>query len=385
MNPQKYLNEKSNLFSKGDIFMKKIIVIIMTCIFFVMTVTGCGAKDKPKDITVSVDNQKLADVKTKLDKEFTDYFGAETFSGYVYISKKGNVLLDKGYGKADFDKGTTNTKQTKFDIASLTKQITALAIMQLEEKKLLDVNDKVDKYLPSFPHGNEITIHQLLSHTSGLPQHSTEFDIKKFRPSNKSFGIEGKDENVKLTFTPGTSFQYSNAGYILLGYIIEKVSGKTLNVYFSENIFKPLDMKNTGFKDENGQLDNLAVGYQSENKEIAEKPWNLLNIGPVLGSSALCSTAEDMIKWEKALTQQKLLSKESYNKIYTPNKNSYGYGWYINKDSQGKSSYEHYGSASGYRSYILRSVDEDLVVIVESNFQNVPLEDMVSLLKDYLK
>lgn len=365
--------------------MKKIIAIIMTCIFSVMAVTGCGAKDKPKDITISVDNQKLTDVKTKLDKEFTDYFGSETFSGYVYISKKGTVLLDKGYGKADFDKGIPNTKQTKFDIASLTKQITAFSIMQLQEKKLLDVNDKIEKYLPSFPHGNEITIHQLLSHTSGLPEHSTEFDIKKFSPSNKNFGIEGKDENVKLSFAPGTSFQYSNAGYILLGYIIEKVSGKTLDVYFSENIFKPLDMKNTGFKDKNGQLDNLAIGYQTENREISEKSWSFLNIGPVVGSASLCSTVEDLIKWEKALTEQKLIGKESYDKIYTPNKNSYGYGWYIRQDSQGKSSYEHYGNASGYRSYILRSVNEDIVVIVESNLQSVPIEDMVSLLKDYLK
>lgn len=360
--------------------MKKGIAILLSCVFLVMTVVGCGSKGM-----TSAEKQKLTELKPKLDKVFTDYYGPEIFSGYVYISKKGNVLLDKDYGKADFEKGTPITKQTKFDIASLTKQITAVAIMQLEEKKLLNVNDKIDKYLPTFPHGNEITIHQLLSHTSGLPEQSTDFDIKKFRPSYKNFGTEGKDENVKLLFTPGSSFQYSNPGYILLGYIIEKQSGKTLDAYFAENIFKPLNMKNTGYRDENGTVNNLAVGYQTENKEKAEKSWTLLNIGYVYGSGGLCSTVEDLLKWEKALTKQKLLSKESYEKIYTPNIRSYGYGWYTNKNSEGKRSYEHYGFASGYRSYILRAVDEDMVVIIESNFQNVPLEEMVGLIKGYLK
>ncbi len=363
--------------------MKKIIAIIVTCTLLAGIAVGCSTKDNPKDTNDSGKDQSLESMKTNLDKLFTDFLGQDKFSGYVYITKKGTVLLDKGYGKADFEKGIENTKQTKFDIASLTKQFTATAIMQLEEKKLLDVNDTVDKYLPSFPHGSEITIHQLLSHTSGLPQHSLEFDIRKFRPTNKNFGIEGKDEKVNLAFTPGKSFQYSNTGYILLGYIIEKVSGKTLDVYFDENIFKPLNMKNTGFKNENGELNGLAIGYQTENKEKAEKPWNLLNVGPVLGSALLCSTVEDLIIWERALTEEKLISKESYNKMYTPNQNFYGYGWYTFKNPEGKRSYEHYGTASGFRSYILRAVDEDIRVIIVSNYGNVPLEDMVRMVKTY--
>jgi CubicO group peptidase (beta-lactamase class C family) len=365
--------------------MKRGLAILITCTLLVMTAAGCGVKVITKNTVSSVEEQKLTEMKTKLDSEFTDLFGPDRFSGYVYISRKGVVLLDKAYGKADFQKGIENTKQTKFDIASLTKQITALAVMQLEEKKLLDVNDKIDKYLPNFPHGNEITIHQLLSHTSGLPEYSDQFDIRIFRPSNKDFDNKGKNENVSLLFTPGTNFQYSNPGYILLGYIIEKLSGKTLDVYFNENIFKPLDMKNTGFRDENGGLNGLAIGYQTEKKDIAEKSWTLLNIGFVYGAGGLCSNAEDVIKWEKALTEQKLISKESYNKIYTPNKNNYGYGWYIYKDSEQKRSYEHYGNASGYRSYILRSVDEDIKVIIISNYGNVPMGDMVGMAKAYLK
>lgn len=365
--------------------MKKTIAIITSCVLLVMTASGCKVKNNAKDIAASAEQQKFTGTKTKLDKIFTDFYGPDKFSGYVYISKKGNVILDKGYGKADFEKGIENTKQTRFDIASLTKQITAIAIMQLQEKKLLDVSDKIDKYFPTFPHGNEITIHQLLTHTSGLPEQSTEFDIRKFRTSNKAFGIEGKNENVKLTSAPGASFQYSNPGYILLGYIIEKLSGKTLDVYFDENIFKPLDMKNTGFRNEDDHLNNLATGYQTEKKDKAEKSWTLLNIGYVYGSGGLCSTIEDLIKWDKALKEEKLISKESYNKIYTPNKSYYGYGWYITKDSQGKRNYEHYGFASGYRSYILRAVDDDVLVIIESNYQNTPIEAMTQMVKEYIK
>jgi CubicO group peptidase (beta-lactamase class C family) len=351
----------------------------------VTTLAGCGTINSSKKTEATVENQKITETKENLDKVFTRLIGPDQFSGYAYISRKGTVLFDKGYGKADFEKGIESTKQTKYDIASLTKQFTAFSIMQLEEKKLLNLTDTIDKYLPTFPHGNEITIHQLLTHTSGLPEFSLDFDIRKFRPSYKNFGIEGKDENVKLSFKPGEDFQYSGTGYILLGYIIEKVSGKTLDVYLNENIFKPLNMKNTGYKDENGQLDNLATGYQSEKKEKAEKAWNQINVGSVLGASALCSTMEDLILWDKALTEQKFLSKESYEKIYTPNKKFYGYGWYIYTDSKGNRSYEHYGNASGYRSYILRAVDEDITVIIASNYGNVDMMGIVGLIKGYIR
>ncbi|ERI92530.1 beta-lactamase [Clostridiales bacterium oral taxon 876 str. F0540] len=370
---------------RGDILMKKRISIIVTCSLVATLAVGCSSNTNTKSAVASAEAENLTEIKTKLDKEFTDYYGPDKFSGYVYNSKKGNVLLDKGYGKADYEKGTENTKQTKYDIGSITKQITAFGIMQLQEKKLLDVNDKVDKYLPAFPHGNEITIHQLLCHTSGLTEYSTEFDIKKFRPSYKNFGVEGKDEKVNFLFSPGKGFQYSNPGYVLLGYIIEKVSGETLDVYLKKNIFDPLDMKNTSFRDETGHLSNLATGYETENKEKIETSWTLENIGFVYGSGGLCSTIEDMLKWEKALTEQKLISKESYERIYTPNENNYGYGWYIFKDSAGKRSYEHYGTGVGFRTYFLRGVDEDVKVIIITNYLNAPLEDMAGLTKDYLK
>ena len=370
-----------------------------TALFSIITILsmtlfmGCGTKNNSnvsttKNDTVSVPNtesEKLKDVSSQTDALFSDFFGADKFSGYVYVAKNDSIILEKGYGKADFEKGVSNTAQTKFDLASLTKQFTALSIMQLEEKKLLNVNDKINKYLPQFPHGNEITIHQLLIHTSGLPQHPDKFDIRKFRPSNKIDAATAKKMEVTLDSTPGSSFGYSNTGYILLGYIIEKISGKTLDAYFAENIFNPLDMKNTGFQDENSFIDNLAIGYLTYQKDKSEISWTETNVGVVRGSSGLCSTGEDLIKWDKALTNKKLISKESYDKMYMPYENNYGYGWYIYKDSNEKPYYEHYGVGTGYRSYILRNVEAKTTVIILSNFGDAPMGDLVSLLKEYIK
>lgn len=365
-----------------------IIALLSTFVFM-----GCGAKNNApvgtiKNDTVSagnVESESFKDVSSKVDELFTDFFGADKFSGYVYVAKNDSIILDKGYGKANFEKGLSNTAQTKFDLASLTKQFTALSIMQLEEKKLLNVNDKIDKYLPQFPHGNEITIHQLLNHTSGLPEQPDKFDIRKFRSSNKITTDEAKKMEVTLTSTPGSSFSYNNTGYILLGYIIEKASGKTLDAYFAENIFNPLDMKNTGFKNEDFFIDDLAIGYLTYNKDKAETSWFDTNVGVVRGSGSLCSTVEDLTKWDKALTNKKLISKESYDKIYTPYENFYGYGWYIYKDSNERPYYEHYGVGTGYRSYILRNIEAKTTVIILSNFGDAPFGDLTSLLKEYIK
>ena len=371
--------------------MKKTLIFSIIAILCTTLFIGCSTKDNDSgsiiknDIlsTENTENKKFKDVSLKTDALFTDFFGADKFSGYVYVTKDNSIILNKGYGKADFEKGISNTSQTKFDLASLTKQFTALSIMQLQEKNLLNVDDKIDKYLPQFPHGNEITIHQLLNHTSGLPEHPETFDIRKFRPTNKI--DSDKTIDVTLAFTPGSSFSYSNKGYILLGYIIEKTSGKTLDAYFAENIFNPLDMKNTGFKNENSFIDNLAVGYLSYKKDKAETSWSEANIGVVRGSSGLCSTVEDLVKWDNALTNKKLISEESYNHMYTPYENNYGYGWYVYKDSNEKSYYEHYGVGSGYRSYLLRNVAENITVIIVSNFGDVPFGSITSLLKGYIK
>ena len=373
--------------------MKRILLFSLIGVLCTSLFTGCSAKKNnsipiTKNDTIAATNaetEKLKDVSSKTDALFTDFFGADKFSGYVYVIKNDSIILDKGYGKADFEKAISNTVQTKFDLASLTKQFTALSIMQLEEKKLLNVNDKIDKYLPQFPHGNEITIHQLLTHTAGLPEHPEKFDIRKFRPSSNMGTEAAKKIVVTLDFTPGSSFGYSNTGYILLGYIVEKTSDKTLDAYFAQNIFNPLDMKNTGFKNENSLIDNLAVGHLSYKKDKADKSWSEVNIGVVRGSSGLCSTVEDLIKWDKALTNKKLISKETYDKIYTPYQNNYGYGWYVYKNSNEKSYYEHYGVGSGYKSYILRNVEENTTVIILSNFGDVSFGNITYLLKQYIK
>ena len=206
------------------------------------------------------------------------------------------------------------------------------------EKGLLHLEDKVSKYIPEaeFSHGGEMTIHQLLTHTSGLAE-------------NPLF-IPFKDK--PLSSAPGTKYEYSNSGYLLLEEIIEKVSGKPFVVYLKENIFDPLNMKNTGYSDTMKNVDGAATGYIKEEDTIKEfyEPENL-HLG---GAGGLYSTVDDLLKWDKALDTEKLVSKDSIDKIFTPDPvtaesleqqlglkdRGVGYGWIVAKD---KSSARNFG------------------------------------------
>lgn len=388
-----YMWDNNRRFYKGDLTMnkKKVGLIMFWLISFIFN--GCiktndtqATKDTVKvesKVEKSTEKKSTDDFTSKVDKLFTDYYGEDVFSGSVLIAKNNSIIFEKSYKMADYEKSIANTKETKYDIASLTKQITALSIMQLEEKGLIKVEDTVDKYLPCFPQGNKITIHHLLTHTSGLPQHPQEFDIRKFRPCNANNTVDKID--IKFQATPGQQFIYSNTGYILLGYIIEKISNKPLDEYYKENIFKPLDMKNTAFKDENFYLDNLAKGHATKQKDRTDKTWYDLEVGIVRGSAGLCSSVEDLYKWERALKNEKLINKASYEKVYKSYINNYGYGWWIAPESDNKKAYFHYGVAGGYRSYIGRNITDGTTVIILSNFGDTPLESMVYTLNGYLR
>jgi CubicO group peptidase (beta-lactamase class C family) len=322
---------------------------------------------KPAAVSKAV-TPKPKNVKEKINDVVNNYIDNDSFSGYVLVSMNNSIILDKGIGKADFKKEINNTNETKFNVASITKQFTSFAIMQLEEKNALSVNDNINKYLPNFPFGDKITIHQLLCHTSGLPDYPDDFDIAAHRPFNNKGADKANNDKVKLISEPGDSFLYSNSGYILLGYIIEKVSGKPLDEYFKENIFEPLGMKNTGYNNAENSIKDLAVGYNSVAKDVAPTSWYDINVGYIRGSSGLCTTAKDLIIWESALNEQKLISKASYEKMYKPNLMSYGYGWYINTSPKDNPSYFHYGVGSGYRTYVLRRPSDNLTIILLSNY-----------------
>jgi CubicO group peptidase (beta-lactamase class C family) len=258
-------------------------------------------------------------------------------SGTILISINGSIVFSKAYGMADIEKNIPCTENTKYKLASITKTFTALSVMQLYEQGKLDLNDKLIKYLPGYLPGERISIFNLLTHTSGIPSY--------IYSDNKLAGFQEIIERIK-TIKPGTEageiFDYSNSGYALLAYIIEKVSGMEYEKYVEQNIFAPTKMSNSGIISSNGINNNLAQGYSIAEYKGIEKTGIEGSLGK--GDGALYSTAHDMYNYFEALWGNILVSANNLEKMFTPYKESYGLGWIIEKYGKYKVIYHHGGS-----------------------------------------
>lgn len=293
------------------------------------------------------------------------HFYQKTFNGSVLIAKEGQILFSEGFGMADIELDVPNTPKTKFRLGSITKQFTSMLIMQLQEKGLLNVNDRLTKYIPDYLDGDKITIHHLLTHTSGVPSFTgfpdyTKVMVQPLKPEE----IIALFKNKPLEFDPGTKYRYSNSGYILLGYILEKVSDKPYDLLLQENIFKPLGMTDSGYDWNQMIVKNRASGYAMDKGELANASYIDMHIPHAAG--ALYSTVEDLYKWDRALHTDKLLSRESMNKMFTPFLNNYAYGWNIS-ELFGRKLISHGGGINGFVTYIARFPDDDACILVLSN------------------
>ena len=288
------------------------------------------------------------------------------FSGTILVAKDGEVLISNSYGMANYEHNVANTAQTKFRIASMTKQFTALAVMQLCEKGLLDIDDKLSKFISGFPQGDDITIHQLLIHTSGILDflYTTEYqEIKTIRTSLAD--IIEIIKNKPLEFSPGEKTEYSNSGYVILGYIIEKVSGSSYEDFLQENILDPLEMENTCCSDYNEIIMNRASGYSLGHDGIINADYTDMSFAD--GSGWLYSTAKDLYLWDRALYTEKILGKKYMEKIFTPYKEKKGYGWVVS-EKNGRSKTSASGRVEGFHTRILRYPDENVCIVVLSNY-----------------
>ncbi|NIM89986.1 MAG: serine hydrolase [Candidatus Aminicenantes bacterium] len=306
------------------------------------------------------------DLESKVDEYIHAHLKLHKFSGSILIAQKGKILMSKGYGMANYELGVPNTPQTKFLLGSITKQFTSMAVMQLQEKGLLSVEDSLKKYIPDYPNGDKITIHHLLTHTSGIPNFTSfpEYTKTMMLASPVEETIE-RFKNKKLEFTPGEKFSYSNSGYILLGYIIEKVSQKSYEAYLEENILQPLGLEDTGYGHHEPIFENRAAGYSWDKDHQVNASY--LDMSIPHGAGALYSTVEDLYLWDRALYTEKLVSKSSLDKIFSPFKDNYGYGWGIS-ELFGHKRISHGGGINGFTTNISRYPDDDVCIIVLSNF-----------------
>lgn len=312
------------------------------------------------------------DIQSKIDEYIRAYEEINLFSGTVLVAKNNEIIFKKAYGKADYSNNIRNTLTTKFRICSLTKSFTAMAIMQLEQKRLLSRNDTLSKYITDYPAGDEITIHHLLTHTSGivnhteLPSFSTD---RRLKPCTVNDTIN-TFKNKPLNFKPGKKFDYSNSNYILLGLIIEKVSGKSYGDFIRENIFESLEMHNSGFEYYGQKFENFAKGYKLLNGNITDADFRVMSNAHASG--ALYSTVEDLYLWDRALYTQKLIDKSRLSDMFKPHTTGYGYGWGITKIFNKKVA-AHGGDIEGYTAYITRFIDDDACIITLSNFGHTPI------------
>jgi CubicO group peptidase (beta-lactamase class C family) len=317
------------------------------------------------------------DITNKLYRYLDAAHELWNFNGSVLIAWKGRVVLKKSYGMANETIGLPNTPQTKFFIGSITKQFTATAILILEERGLVDLNRPVSTYLPDFkhPYADKITIHHLLTHSSGLPNYTDKMEIylKRMYPFNPD-ELLNAIQNEKLLFEPGTDFLYSNTGYILLGAIIERVSGQSYEAFLHKEIFRPLGMLNTGYGRREAAHPDRADGYtlgESGHLESAVP----IEFSFLHSAGALYSTVEDMLKWDKALLMGTILSPESIKKMIGPYMGNYGYGWFVQSRFGYVNTY-HDGLIDGFNTIISRWPEVGLCIVVFSNDDAAPVDKM---------
>jgi CubicO group peptidase (beta-lactamase class C family) len=268
----------------------------------------------------------------QIDKIMRAFHDFGQFNGTVLVAEHGKIIYENGFGNASMEWNIPNAPDTKFMIGSISKQFTAMLVLQLVDKGLIDLNKTISGYLPYYPENTsrKITVRQLLNHTSGIPDimNLPDFDEKYASKHFSTKQLLGNFDNLPLDFEPGTRFNYSNSGYNVLAAIIEEVTGKTYGTVLKEFITKPLNMRNTGYAPSISVISNLANAYL----------WAPLDgyIHPAFfdnsiskGSGGIYSTVDDLFKWDQALYTDTLVPETLRNKMMEPNKNGYGFGFWI--------------------------------------------------------
>ncbi|PZO41322.1 MAG: penicillin-binding protein [Shackletoniella antarctica] len=306
------------------------------------------------------------------------------FSGSVLMARHGEILLSSGYGEADRERHILNTAQTRFRLSSLTKQFTAMAILILQERGALNVQDRICMHLADCPaRWQAITIHQLLTHTAGIPDFNRlpDFWATIGLPSSPAETI-ARFQDQPLEFLPGEKFRYSNSGYILLGAIIEQASGSTYETFLQDSIFAPLQMADSGYDHNAG---DLAVGYRDRSTQA-----DFIDMSIPFAAGGVYSTVADLYRWDRALYTEQLISQALLDQMFTPfvpildgGGFGPGYGWFIGKEGD-RPMASHAGAINGFSSMITRYPQDHTFITVLSNREDTNLAEIQMQLTNIL-
>jgi CubicO group peptidase (beta-lactamase class C family) len=306
------------------------------------------------------------------DKLLSEQFKTGETGCAALVAIKGQIVYKKAFGMANLELNVPMQPDMVFRIGSITKQFTAVAILQLMEQGKLSLQDEITKYIPDYPtQAYKITIENLLTHTSGIKSYTNVPDFYKYvKEDLKPEEAIDRFKNLPMEFAPGTKWNYNNSGFFLLGYIIEKVSGMTYQDYVEQNLLKPAGMTNSLYGSDKKLIKNRAYPYQADGDNTVNADYLSMLLPYSAGS--LMSTVEDLYKWNRALLADKLVKKESLDKAWTEYKladgkgTHYGYGWFLSQ-IQGSQTIEHGGGINGYLTNGIFLPQEDIFVAVFSN------------------
>jgi len=314
----------------------------------------------------------------KIDELLRTYHAIGQFNGNALVLDSGKLIIQKGYGYQDLDARILNNAKTIFQIGSCTKQFTAAIILRLAEQGKLKLSDKLSKYYPAFIKADSITIHHLLSHTSGVYNYTDDAqfmkdEVTKHVTEKRMFALFSDKD---LEFSPGSQFKYSNSGYYILGCVIQKVTHKSYEEVIREMIFTPLGMTNSGFDFARMNNKNKAIGYTSFSDDETSKD-RIVDSSVSFSAGSIYSTAGDLLKWHYALLNNTVLSRKSLDMAFTVYKNGFGYGWVLDS-AGGKKAFYHNGSIPGFTSNIYRIEADNSCIILLNNSANPQIDQITT-------
>jgi CubicO group peptidase (beta-lactamase class C family) len=310
-------------------------------------------------------------LESKIDKILRTQFKTNETGVSALVAKDGNVIYRKAFGKADLELDVDMTSKNVFEVGSITKQFTSVAILMLLEEGKLSLDDEITKFIPTYPtNGKKITIHHLLTHTSGIKSYTSMQRFGEVMTIDET-PLKFIDffKNEPMDFDPGEKYLYNNSGYFILGYIVEKVSGISYPKFIQERIFDAIDMKSSYYGSHKKLIKNRASGYQ-KGAEFSNAQYISLTLPYAAGS--IMSNVDDMLKWQTAITNNVFLKKATIDKAFTNytlingDEINYGYGWSINEIND-VSTIEHGGAIPGYLSMGVFVPSKNIYVILFSN------------------
>jgi CubicO group peptidase (beta-lactamase class C family) len=345
--------------------MKKYLPILLLLIF------GCSTQP----------SETISSIEGKIDSLMSHSFENGLFNGTILISQNNEVTYRKSLGYANFDTKELLKPESSFYLASVSKQFTTMAVMILKERGKISYEDKLSSFFPDFPeYANEVTIRHMMTHTSGIPDH--------YRLDAYRVGLNNDDvynilvNQDTLDFAPGSRYQYSNGGYVLLSMIVEKVSQQPFHEFMRDNIFTPLEMSNTLVYDQSEpEVSNRAIGFNAR-RDLDD--YEIFTTG----AGGIYSNIDDLFKWDQALNTSKLISLETLNEAYQPyilssgDTTDYGFGWGVNLEDNWVG---HSGGLSGFRTYLRRYLDTgDAIILLTNNGNAFDLRGIVAGLDNIL-